>query len=66
MADGDLHDQIARLEVDIEQLAEGLGRCRKAMLLSKAAMRPEESGYWQRTKNWARLTLVISSTRSTA
>jgi hypothetical protein len=38
VADGDLHDQIARLEVDIEQLAEGLGRCRKAMLLSKAAI----------------------------
>ena len=38
MADGDLHDQIARLEADIEQLAEGLERCRKAMLLSKISV----------------------------
>ena len=38
MADGDLRDQIARIEVDIEQLAEGLERCRKAMLLSKVAI----------------------------
>ncbi|MGC1591943.1 MAG: hypothetical protein WA770_17750, partial [Pseudolabrys sp.] len=38
MVDGDLRDQIARLESDIEQLAEGLERCRKAMLLSKEAV----------------------------
>ena len=38
MADGDLHDQIARLEADIEQLAEGLERCRKTMLLAKVAI----------------------------
>ena len=39
MTDGDLRDQIARLESDIEQLAEeGLERCRKAMLLSKGAI----------------------------
>jgi hypothetical protein len=38
MADGDLHDQIANLEADIEQLAEGLDRCRKAMMLSKVAI----------------------------
>ncbi|MGA7066895.1 MAG: hypothetical protein WB048_11285, partial [Pseudolabrys sp.] len=38
MVDGDLRDQIARLESDIEQLAEGLERCRKAMLLSKGAV----------------------------
>ena len=38
MADGDLHDQIARLEADIEQLADGLERCRKAMLFAKIAM----------------------------
>ena len=31
MTDSDLRDQIARLEADIEQLAEGLDRCRKAM-----------------------------------
>ncbi len=38
MVDGDLRDQIARLESDIEQLAESLERCRKAMLLSKVAI----------------------------
>jgi hypothetical protein len=38
MTDGDLRDQIARLESDIEQLADGLDRCRKAMLLSKVAI----------------------------
>ena len=38
MADGDLRDQIVRLEADIEQLAERLDRCRKAMLLSKVAI----------------------------
>ena len=36
MADAELRDQIARIEADIEQLAEGLDRCRKAMLLSVA------------------------------
>ena len=38
MTDGDLRDQIAHLEADIEQLAERLERCRKAMLLSKVAI----------------------------
>jgi hypothetical protein len=38
MADGDLHDQIARIEADIEHLTQGLDRCRKAMLLSKVAI----------------------------
>jgi hypothetical protein len=38
MADGDLREQIARLEADIEQLADGLDRCRKSMLLSKVAI----------------------------
>jgi hypothetical protein len=38
MTDGDLRDQIARLESDIEHLAEGLERCRKAMLFSKVAI----------------------------
>jgi hypothetical protein len=38
MAHGDLREQIARLEADIEQLADGLDRCRKAMLLSKVAI----------------------------
>ena len=31
MADGDLRDQIARIEGDIEQLAQTLDGCRKAM-----------------------------------
>ncbi|MGB6588948.1 MAG: hypothetical protein WBE93_23665, partial [Pseudolabrys sp.] len=38
MADRDLSDQIARLEADIEQLADSIDRCRKAMLLSKIAI----------------------------
>ena len=38
MADADLRDRIARLEADIEQLAEGLERCRKVMLLSRLAI----------------------------
>ena len=38
LADGDLHDQIARIEADIEQLGEGLDRCRKAMLFAKLAI----------------------------
>ena len=38
MAAGNLRDQIARLEADIEELADSLDRCRKAMLLSKIAI----------------------------
>jgi hypothetical protein len=38
MVDDDLRDQIARIESDIEHLAETLDRCRKAMLLSKVAI----------------------------
>ena len=38
MADRELSDQIARIEADIEQLADSLDRCRKAMLLSKVAI----------------------------
>ncbi|MGB8639910.1 MAG: hypothetical protein WCD30_17510 [Pseudolabrys sp.] len=38
MADGDLRERIASLEADIEHLAQGLDRCRKAMLLSKVAI----------------------------
>ena len=38
MAEDDLRDQIARLEADIEELADSLDRCRKAMLLSKIAI----------------------------
>jgi hypothetical protein len=37
MADGDLRDQIARIEVDIDELAKTLDGCRKAMLFSKVA-----------------------------
>ena len=44
MADGDLRDQIARIEANIEQLAEGLDQCRKAMLLSKVAIAVGASG----------------------
>jgi hypothetical protein len=38
MDDGDLRDQIARLEAEIEELAKSLEGCRKAMLLSKVAI----------------------------
>jgi hypothetical protein len=38
MSDDDLHDQIAGIESDIEQLAKTLDGCRKAMLLSKVAI----------------------------
>ena len=38
MADGDLRDQIASIESDIEQLAQALEVCRKAMALSKMAI----------------------------
>ena len=44
MADGDLRDQIARIESDIEQLAKTLDGCRKAMLLSKVAV--AAGGIW--------------------
>ena len=38
MADGDLHEQIAQIEFDIEQLAQTLEKCRKAILFSKVAI----------------------------
>jgi hypothetical protein len=38
MDDGDLHEQILRLEVHIEVLAEATERCRKIIVMSKAAM----------------------------
>jgi hypothetical protein len=38
MPDGDLREQILRLEEEIEQLAETLERCRKLLLMSKAAI----------------------------
>jgi hypothetical protein len=38
MNDGDLREQISRLEERIEQLAEVIERCRKLMLFSKAAI----------------------------
>ena len=44
MADGDLRDQISRIESDIEQLAKTLDGCRKAMLLSKVAV--AAGGIW--------------------
>ena len=44
MSDGDLSDQIARIESDIEQLAETLDGCRKAMLFSKVVI--TTGGIW--------------------
>jgi hypothetical protein len=44
MAEGDLRDQIARLEAEIEELAKTLQGCRKAMLLSKVAI--AAGGIW--------------------
>jgi len=44
MADADLHTQIARLEAEIDELAETLEGCRKALLLSKAAI--AAGGIW--------------------
>src|SRR5262245_42675445 len=38
MAVGDLRDQIADIEADIDELAKTLDGCRKAMLFSKVAM----------------------------
>ena len=42
--DGDLRDQISRIESDIERLAKTLDGCRKAMLLSKVAI--AAGGVW--------------------
>jgi hypothetical protein len=44
MVDGDLHDQIARIEADIDELAKTLDGCRKAMLFSKVAI--AAGGIW--------------------
>ena len=44
MADGDLRDQIVRIEVDIDELAKTLDGCRKAMLFSKVAI--AAGGIW--------------------
>ncbi|MGA7003945.1 MAG: hypothetical protein WBZ28_18590 [Pseudolabrys sp.] len=38
MSDADLSDQIARIEADIEQLAQTLEGCRKAMALSRVVI----------------------------
>ena len=42
--DRDVHDQISRIEADIDQLAKTLDNCRKAMLLSKVAI--AAGGIW--------------------
>jgi hypothetical protein len=44
MADGDLRDQIARIEADIDELAKALDGCRNAMLFSKVAI--AAGGIW--------------------
>jgi hypothetical protein len=44
MADGDLRDQIAGIEANIDELAKTLDGCRKAMLLSKVAV--AAGGIW--------------------
>ena len=45
MADGELSDQIARIEADIEQLAQTCEGCRKAVALSKVAI--AAGGIWR-------------------
>ena len=44
MSDADLSDQIARIEADIEQLAQTLEGCRKAMALSRVVI--AAGGIW--------------------
>jgi hypothetical protein len=44
MSNGDLSDQIARIEADVEQLAQTLEGCRKAMSLSRVAI--AAGGIW--------------------
>jgi hypothetical protein len=44
MTDGNLHDQISRLEANIEDLAEVVERCRKVTLISKVAI--AAGGIW--------------------
>jgi hypothetical protein len=44
MADGDLRDQIAGIEAEIDELAKTLDGCRKAILFSKVAI--AAGGIW--------------------
>jgi hypothetical protein len=44
MADDDLHDQVLRLEADIEELTEVIERGRKVILISKIAI--AAGGIW--------------------
>jgi hypothetical protein len=38
----DLGEEISRLEVHIEELAKGVERCRKIILLRRSPLQPEE------------------------
>ena len=44
MAAGDLHDEILRLEAQIDELTEAIEKCRKAILVSKVAI--AAGGIW--------------------
>jgi hypothetical protein len=44
MADDDLHDQISRLEAQIDELTEVIESCRKVILVSKVAI--AAGGIW--------------------